>query len=117
MTLRTLLATFVAALCMATVSEAATAFRIGTVTQVQLDSHIRSGYQDVVWLSLSPFGAFTGANCGADWVWFNAKEDAHLLAQVLSARATNSQLRVYVDDSLPKIGPACHVMTILTEGP
>jgi len=70
-----------------------------------MDSHLRTGYQDAIWVYLP--GSWSGVNCGADWAWFNAKEDAHLLAKAL--------LRVYVDDSLPKIGVACHVMTVMTE--
>lgn len=114
MSIRMLVTVFTAAVCLSPLSEAATAWRIGPIAQVQMDSHIRSGYEDVVWIYLP--GAWAGVNCGADWTWFNAKEDAHFLAQVLAARATNSQLRVYVDDSLPKVGVACHVMTLITEG-
>src|SRR5687767_10447473 len=87
-----------AAFCFSPVTYAANAWRVGPITQVQMDSHVRPGYQDVVWIFMA--GSWSGVNCGADWAWFNAKEDAHLLAQVLTARATNSQLRVYVDDSL-----------------
>ena len=102
-----------ATLCVSSLAQAATAWRIGPIAQVQMDSHIRTGYQDAVWVYLP--GSWAGVNCGADWAWFNAKEDTHLLAQVLLARATNAPLRVYVDDSLPKLGVACHVMTVMTE--
>jgi hypothetical protein len=113
MKLRLTILAFVAALSASSYSNAATAWRIGTIAQVQMDSHLRTGYQDAVWVYLP--GSWSGVSCGADWAWFNAKEDAHLLAQVLLARSTNAPLRVYVDDSLPKLGVACHVMTVMTE--
>jgi hypothetical protein len=57
-------------------------------------------------------GSWPGVNCGADWAWFNAKEDAHLLASALAARAQGNQIRLYVD-AMQKFGTACHVMTIM----
>ena len=92
-------------------ADASTTSRTGLIEEVQLDSHIRVGYEDAVWIKMS--GAWPGANCGADWVWFNGKEDSHLLATVLEGRATGTSLRVYVDDALPKLGAACHVMTLM----
>jgi hypothetical protein len=114
MKIPTLIVAIALATGMSVVSNAATAWRIGSIAQVQMDSHLRTGYQDAVWIFLP--GSWTGVNCGSDWAWFNAKEDAHLLAQVLMARSSNALLRVYVDDSLPKLGVACHVMTVMSEG-
>jgi hypothetical protein len=99
-----------AMVCASPFAGGATAWRVGTIPELQLDSHIRAGYEDLVWVYLP--GSWSGVNCGPDWAWFNAKEDPHLLAAVLTARSTNSPLRVYVDDSLPKMGAACHVMTL-----
>jgi hypothetical protein len=98
-------------------ADAATGFRTALVEEVQLDSHIRVGYQDAVWIKFSGSWAAAGTTCGADWVWFDGKEDPHFLATVLTARTTGTQLRIYVDDSLPKLGAACHIMTMMLMTP
>jgi hypothetical protein len=98
------------ALFFASSANAAITMRIGIIEDVQLNSHIRVGYEDVVSIKLT--GAWPGVNCAADVVWFNAKEDPQFVATVLQARATGGELKVYVDDSLPKLGTICHVMTL-----
>jgi hypothetical protein len=84
------LVVFLAMTLFSPLADAAATSRTGLVEEVQLDSHIRVGYEDSVWIKMG--GAWSGANCGADWVWFNSRDDAHLLATVLEARATGTQL-------------------------
>ena len=91
-------------------ANAAITLRIGAIEDVQLNSHVRPGYEDIVSIKLP--GSWPGANCAPDVAWFNAKEDPHFLAAVLTARTTGGELKVYVDDSLPKLGTICHVMTL-----
>jgi hypothetical protein len=84
--------------------------KTGTIASIQGDSHTRPGYEDVYWIYLP--GPWPGT-CGADWAWFNAKENSHLVATVLTARALGLPVSIYVDDSLLKInGVACQILAI-----
>ena len=60
--------------------------RTQLVDEIQLESHNRIGYEDVVWIRLN--GSWSGLACGADWGWFNAKENPQFLATALTAQAT-----------------------------
>jgi hypothetical protein len=94
-----------------TSSFAAQAHRSGMIGQMQLDAHVVSGSEDVVWLQLP--GNWSGTACLADWAWFNAKDNPHFLASVLTARAMSSPVDIYVDDSYVKINGTCQITKIL----
>ena len=96
--------------CLCMTANAAGYSKTGVIGGIQADSHSRVGYQDAFWVQLA--GAWPGT-CGADWVWFNAKENPHLVATVITARAMGASVSIYVDDSLLKInGAACQVLAI-----
>lgn len=90
----------------------ATGFLTAPVEQLQFDSHTRVGYEDVVWVGLN--GSWPGVSCGTFWAWFNGKDNPQFVATLLAARATGVSVKVYVDDTLPKInGVACQIFTIM----
>jgi hypothetical protein len=95
---------------------AATAYRTGSIEVVQFDNASRPNFNNVVWIKMT--GSWSGVSCGADWAWFSATNNAPLVAAALSAKAMQlTNVRVYVDDSLPWSygGNACTVSTILLE--
>jgi hypothetical protein len=96
--------------CLCATANATTVAKTGVISGLQGDSHTRPGFQDVYWVQLA--GAW-GGTCGADWVYFNAKDNPHLVATVITARAMGSSVTIYVDDALPKVnGAACQVFAI-----
>jgi hypothetical protein len=92
-------------------SLAATAGRTAVLDEVQLNSHSRTDNPDIVWIKQT--GPWTGTSCLADWGYFNAKENAQFVATILSARVTESPVRIFVDDSYAKIGGVC-LITLVT---
>jgi len=78
---------------------ATTGYRNSYVAELQAGSDsLRLTYlqQTGPWLG-SPY-------CPTDHAYFSATENPHLLAIALSARMAGKNLRVYVDDALPKSG-------------
>jgi hypothetical protein len=69
---------------------AATGYRSAYIAELQTGSDSAAG----PWLG-SP-------NCPTDFSYFSATDNPHPLAIALSARLAGKNLRVYVDDALPK---------------
>jgi hypothetical protein len=86
---------------------AAQSFLQMPLEEVQLDSHTRVGYEDLVWVKLN--GSWPNVSCGQDWAYFNGKDNPHFVATVLAARATGATMKIYVDDALPKVAGSCQV--------
>jgi hypothetical protein len=89
---------------------AASAVNAGVIVRVQVDSYALPGRKDLVWLRVA--GTWAGATCGADWAYFNAKDNPHFLDLVLAARTANKPIEVYVNDTLPKIDDFCQITNI-----
>jgi hypothetical protein len=94
----------------ATGASATMSFRLAPIDEIQLDSHIRLGYEDAVWVRMN--GSWPGVSCGADWGWFNAKDNPQYVATVLTARVTGAPVKIYVDDAKAKLNGSCQIMVI-----
>lgn len=88
-------------------ARAASGYRAAAIDEVQMNS---ASVIEASLMYVAQPGVWTGsANCPTQWVYFNAKENPHFAATVLAARMADKVLRVYVDDSLPKVGGYCQI--------
>lgn len=78
--------------------------------QVQFYNHSRTDTPDIVWLKFT--SAWAGTTCNSDWGWFNAKENPAFVATALAARASNTPVLVYVDDTYAKLAGYCLIVLI-----
>jgi len=92
-------------------SQATLIYKTAPIDELQIESHERAGREDVAWVKLT--GSWGAVDCLVDWGWFNSKTSPQLLAAALTARSTGMQVRVYVDDGMPKLDGYCPV-TIVT---
>lgn len=97
--------------CMSS-SEAALAYRTAVVDGVEAKSATRLGYEDIMYVYQT--GVWTGSSiCNPVVAYIKAQENPYLSGMILSARTHSLSLRVYVDDSLPKIsGNICQVINL-----
>lgn len=90
---------------------AATAYRTTPVDEIQGESATRVGYENIVYIQQT--GAWLGTQgCSTSHSYFNAKDNPHFVAIILSARVSERPLKVYVDDALPKLSGFCQVINI-----
>jgi hypothetical protein len=76
---------------------ATTGYRNAYVTELQ------SGSDSARLTYIQQTGPWLGSpNCPADFSYFSATDNPHLLAIALAARMAGKNVRVYVDDTLPK---------------
>ena len=97
----------------APLSFAAWGIRVATVELVQMESSTRVGYESIVWIRQTGVGAWSGSpSCSTEWAYFNAKQNPHFTATVLTSRLSEKPLRVYVDDALPKLDGMCQIFNL-----
>lgn len=90
---------------------AATAYRIATVDEVQTDSSTRTGYENIMYV-LQPGSWLGSQSCLSSYAYFNAKDNPHFVATILAARISEKPLKIYVDDTLPRISGFCQVINV-----
>jgi hypothetical protein len=89
---------------------AGSGYRLAVINEIQTASSAVPN-PNVVYIAQS--GGWLGSpNCSTGWAYFNAKDNPFFAAKVLAAQAEGRAIRVYVDDSLPKIGDYCQITYI-----
>lgn len=94
----------------ATPVQSARTYRVVALEEVQLESHLRVNYADVVYLTAT--GSWDGTACLSNYAWFNAKENSQFLAMALTARATGASVKIWVDDTLAKLDGYCQILNM-----
>lgn len=94
-----------------TLAHAALGYRFAPIDAVQGDSATRVGYEGIMYVGQAGEWVMS-PNCPTEWAYFDARENPHFVAMVLTARITEKPLRIYVDDSLPKVSGFCQVNNI-----
>lgn len=90
---------------------AANGIRTAPVDSVETESSASQGIENLMYVQQST--AWTGSpNCPATLAYFNAKDNPHFAAIVLAARVSDRPLRVFVDDTLPKINGFCRIINL-----
>ncbi len=97
--------------CVST-ADAALAYRTAVVDGVEADSATRPGYENLMYVYQT--GSWIGSSsCHPTIAYINTQDNPYFAGMILSARIHSLPLRVYVDDSLPKIsGNICQVINL-----
>lgn len=103
------------AFCLPLNAQAATGYRLATIDEVQSSSSSVANGR-IVYVAQSS-GWIGSVNCPTQWAYFSAEADPHFLATVIAAELAGRSIRVYVDDSLPKIGGYCQIAHLSIAGP
>ena len=93
------------------VAQAATGYRIAIIDEVQSSSVTSTSGPALVYLAQSTTWLGSVA-CPVEWAYFDSRLNPHFLATILTAAATQTALRVYVDDSLPKVNGHCQITNL-----
>jgi hypothetical protein len=93
------------------VSVATISYRTAVIDEVQTESATRVGYENIMYVRQSP-SWFPANNCPENYAYFNAKENPHLVATVLAARASERPIKIVVDDTLPRVSGLCQIVNI-----
>ena len=91
--------------------QAATGYRTAILDEIQSSAATSAAGPALVYLAQSTTW-LGGVSCPTEWAYFDSKLNPHFLATVLTAAATQRVLRVYVDDSLPKVNGYCQVSNV-----
>lgn len=93
-------------------AHAALGFRTAVVDGVESDSATRPGYEGIMYVQQS--GSWSGTpTCHASYAYINALDNPYFAAMILNARIHALPLRIYVDDSLPKVsGNICQIINL-----
>ena len=90
---------------------AAIGYRAAVISELQFTAKIAPTDTPVVHVAQS--GSWSGSvDCPLDWAYFNSEMNQHLTATVLAAGIGDKVVRIYVDDSLPKLNGFCQVKYI-----
>ena len=90
----------------------ATGERRGTIEKIQTESSTRVGYENLMYINQSLPWTGTVDCTSQSWAYFNAKDNPHFVATVLTARVTGTPLAIVVDDSLPRINGFCQIINV-----
>lgn len=91
---------------------AATAYKSALLEALEVEIAGYAGVDNLMYLEQA--GPWNGsASCAAGAAYFDAKANPHFAATALAARASDRTLRVFVDDTLPKINGYCRVINLL----
>lgn len=94
------------------VLHAATGDRAGILDYFQMESSVRPGYENVLWIR-QPGSWSSSVNCAGTYAYIHAAQDKNLVAIALTARIMDRPVRMLVDDALAKIdGTFCRVISI-----
>lgn len=97
----------IVALIAPTMLQAAVAYRVALISEIQSSAAASDVAPRLVYVAQGS-GQWVGSiNCPQEWAYFDARLNPHFMAMALSAEATQKPIRVYVDDSLPKINGWC----------
>lgn len=108
---RQTLIAFAACLVCGLPAQAATGYRIAPLSEVQSSSVASSTSPALVYLAQAT-SWLGGVACPTEWAYFDSKLNPHFLATVLTAAASQTVLRVYVDDTLPKVNGHCQITNL-----
>jgi hypothetical protein len=101
-----------AALTLPCVADAGTTgYRLAVLDEIQMSSATSATAPAIVYLAQG--GTWVGGpDCPTEWAYFDAKLNPHFMATILAAGIADRVVRVYVDDSLARVGGHCQITNL-----
>lgn len=86
----------------------AVAYRTAVIDELQMTAKVLSTDPPLVHVAQS--GSWSASvSCPLDWVYFNSADNPHFTATLIAAGIADRVVRIYVDDTLPKVSGFCQV--------